>query len=50
MIASDTAQFHNFGFRVAISGSTLLIGAFGDDAGGGPFDDYGSAYIYEALP
>jgi hypothetical protein len=50
LIAGDTARFHNFGFRVAISGNTVLVGAFGDDAGGGPFDDFGSAYIYEALP
>ncbi|HKV33406.1 MAG TPA: FG-GAP repeat protein [Pyrinomonadaceae bacterium] len=50
LIASDTAQFHNFGFRVAISGETILIGAHGDDRGGGAFDDFGAAYIYEALP
>jgi FG-GAP repeat len=50
LIASDTARFHNFGARVAISEGTVLIGAFGDDAGGGPFDDFGSAYIYEPLP
>lgn len=50
LIASDTAQFHNFGFRVAISGDTILIGAHGDDRGGGAFDDFGAAYIYEALP
>lgn len=50
LIASDTAQFHNFGFRVAISGETLLVGAHGDDRGGGAFDDFGAAYIYEALP
>lgn len=50
LIASDTAQFHNFGFRVAIDGDTILIGAHGDDRGGGAFDDFGAAYIYEALP
>lgn len=50
LIASDTAQFHHFGSRVALSGDTILIGAHGDDRGGGPFDDFGAAYIYEALP
>ena len=50
LIASDTAHFHNFGFRVAISGETILIGAHGDDRGGGAFDDFGAVYSYEALP
>lgn len=50
LIASDTAQFHNFGIPVAIDGGTIVIGAHGDDRGGGAFDDFGAAYIYEALP
>ena len=40
LTASDGAAGDNFGVGVAISGDTLVVGAFADDAGAG------SAYVY----
>lgn len=44
LIASDGAANDNFGFSVAVSGDTAVIGAYQDDHAGGTFD--GSAYIF----
>lgn len=44
LTASDAATKDRFGFSVAISGNTVMVGAhFNDDAG----EDSGSVYIYE---
>ena len=42
--ASDNAAFDHFGASVAISGSTILVGAYGDDVGQNT--DEGSAYVF----
>jgi len=47
LTASDAALGDEFGFSVAISGNTALVGALFDDDGG--FDS-GSAYLYTAIP
>ncbi|MBM43489.1 MAG: hypothetical protein CMJ36_00530 [Phycisphaerae bacterium] len=44
LTASDGAQIDQFGIRVAISGDTALVGAYGDDDNG---SYSGSAYIYQ---
>ena len=41
--ASDAAAFDIFGWSVAVSGDTAVIGAYGDDDGG---NDSGSAYVF----
>jgi hypothetical protein len=41
--AADGATFDNFGWSVALSGDTAIIGAFGDDDAG---SNSGSAYIF----
>jgi hypothetical protein len=43
LTASDAAAGDNFGFSVAISGDTALVGADGDDDAG---DRSGSAYVF----
>ena len=45
LIASDGAQPDTFGDRVAISGSTIVVGASSDDIGGNI--NQGSAYVFE---
>lgn len=42
-VASDGAANDNFGFSVAISGDTAVVGSYHDDA---PLTDQGSAYVY----
>jgi FG-GAP repeat len=42
--ASDAAAFDNFGFSVAISGKTIVVGAVGDAGATGIFQ--GSAYVF----
>jgi hypothetical protein len=42
--ASDGAEMDCFGYSVSIDGDTVLVGAYGDDAGG---LDSGSAYLFE---
>ncbi|MBS1796067.1 MAG: hypothetical protein JSS81_19605 [Acidobacteria bacterium] len=42
--AADGAAFDNFGFSVAISGDTAIVGAYFDDVGANT--DQGSAYIF----
>jgi hypothetical protein len=43
LVASDAAGGDNFGYSVAVSGDTAVIGAYGDDDGG---IDAGVAYIF----
>ncbi|MBR9814373.1 hypothetical protein GYB61_11025, partial [bacterium] len=43
LTASDGTTFDQFGFSVALSGDTALIGAFGDDDAG---SSSGSAYVF----
>ncbi len=43
LTASDAQADHNFGFSVAVSGDTAVVGAAGDDAGG---SDAGAAYVF----
>ena len=44
LTASDGAAGDNFGLSVAVSGSTIVVGAWFDDIGGNP--DPGSAYVF----
>ena len=44
VIASDAEAFDEFGFSVAISGGTAVVGAFLDDDGG---SNSGSVYIFQ---
>ncbi len=46
LTASDAAAFDQFGFSVALSGDTALVGAHFDDA---TATDSGSAYVYELV-
>ncbi|MGH9838494.1 MAG: putative Ig domain-containing protein [Blastocatellia bacterium] len=43
LIADDGAPLDNFGFAVALSGDTAVVGAFFDDSGN---QDQGSAYVF----
>jgi drug/metabolite transporter superfamily protein YnfA len=43
--ASDAAALERFGFSVAISGETIVVGAFLDNGAAG--DGQGSAYVFE---
>jgi hypothetical protein len=45
LTASDGAMIDLFGFAVAISGTTAIVGAYGDDDNG---TESGSAYIYSS--
>ncbi|MGH8575774.1 MAG: hypothetical protein ACREXJ_02430 [Gammaproteobacteria bacterium] len=44
--ASDSGVSGSFGSSVALSGNTLVAGAFGDDIGG--WTNQGSAYVFDA--
>ncbi len=44
LTASDAAELDEFGYSVALSGSTALVGAFGNDDAGG---QSGSAYLFD---
>ena len=44
LLASDAAGGDNFGFSVAISGDTVVVGAFADS---GAFTNQGAAYVFE---
>ena len=48
LTASDGAAADNFGYSVALSGDTALVGAFYDDVGAN--SEQGSAYFYDLLP
>ena len=48
VVASDGAQDDRFGTSVAISGETLVVGAYLDDTAGG--ENAGSAYVYTVVP
>ncbi len=43
LTASDAAANDNFGYSVAISGDTAVVGAYHDDDGG---SESGSAYVF----
>ena len=43
LLASDGAVADKFGYSVAISGNTVVVGAFNDDA---PLSNSGSAYVF----
>ena len=45
LTASDGEGFDYFGVSVAISGATVVVGAYNDEVG--PNDDQGSAYVFE---
>lgn len=45
LLPDDGAELDYFGFRVAISGSTAIVGAYRDDDNG---IDSGSAYLFDA--
>ena len=47
LIASDGAAYDNFGFSVAVLGTTGLVGAYGHDTNGN--DNQGAAYLYRGL-
>ena len=44
LVADDAAAKDYFGFSVSVSGSTIVVGALGNDDGG---PDSGSAYVFE---
>jgi hypothetical protein len=43
LLASDGALADKFGYSVAISGNTIVVGAYNDDA---PLSNGGSAYVF----
>ena len=47
LTASDAAAVDRFGYSVAVSGTTTVVGAFRDDDAG---DDSGSAYVFIVPP
>ncbi len=49
LLASDAETFDNFGRSLAISGSTLVVGAEGEDSAcpADPFCNSGAAYVFE---
>lgn len=52
LVASDRAAADFFGFDVDISGSTIIIGAYGEDedfAGANTMAEAGSAYLFENI-
>ncbi len=44
LLASDGAGMDRFGYSIAVSGSTVVVGAYTEDAAG---SDSGSAYVFE---
>jgi outer membrane protein assembly factor BamB len=46
LVAADASEFSGFGFSVAISGSTAIVGSFSDDDLG---PNSGSAYLFDAV-
>ncbi len=47
LTASDGQADDFFGYSVTVSGDTAVVGAHGEDAGGGIFDSFGAAYVYQ---
>lgn len=45
LTASDGAAIEQFGWSVAVSGSTIVVGVVGDDTGGGDLNQ-GSVYVF----
>lgn len=50
LLASDRAMHDTFGWSVAISGDTIVVGAPGDCSGTPISDCHGSAYVFENQP
>jgi polyhydroxybutyrate depolymerase len=48
LMASDAAADDRFGSSVAISGDTIVVGAYGEDSSPLPGSYAGAAYVYEA--
>ena len=46
LTAADAAQYDYFGISVALSGTTAIVGAYGDDDAG---STSGSAYLYSGV-
>ena len=46
LVADDAAAGDNFGWSVSVSGSTIVVGALGDDDAG---SNSGSAYVWKLL-
>jgi hypothetical protein len=45
--ASDTQAGDSFGFAVAVSGDTAVVGAYAEDGGAGdPLSNEGAAYVF----
>ena len=51
LLASDAETFDNFGSSLAMSGTTLVVGAEGDDTAcpADPFCNSGAAYVFEEI-
>lgn len=50
LVAGDGQAGDKFGFSVAVSGSTVVVGAYREDGGeGDPLADSGATYIYEGV-
>ncbi len=47
LTASDAQDGDLFGWSVAVSGDTAVVGAFREDAGGDFFSNFGAAYVFE---
>ena len=47
LTASDAQAFDNFGFSVAVSGDTAIVGAIAEDGGGTLNSNFGAAYVFE---
>eukprot|EP01043_Picozoa_sp_COSAG02_P039102 COSAG02_NODE_3063_length_7441_cov_56.123944_2_plen_532_part_00 len=47
LVAEDAARLDRFGWSVAVSGETVVVGASGDDDGG---SNSGSAYVFAEQP
>ena len=47
LTASDAGAGDLFGSSVTLSGDTAIVGAYHEDGAGGPFDDFGAAYVFQ---
>ncbi|USN98267.1 MAG: FG-GAP repeat protein [Phycisphaeraceae bacterium] len=48
LIASDPSDYAYFGSSVAVSGSTVVVGAHGDDPSDDPFMGAGAVYVFDS--
>ncbi len=46
LLASDARAFDDFGWSVAVNGDAVVVGAYGEDAGG---NRAGAAYVFDLL-